>query len=216
MSPLSFTQALEHAAMLATQALPESLHERLACAVVLVRDGHCFQTDDGTWTVQSTTDPAQTYTHVNGACPCEDVHYNHPDRGLCKHRLAVYLSRKTQALMTVAQTGAPEPTPAVIGFETKNSPLYEAAASVNVHLVIDGRDCLVTLRDHHEGRLLQRLAAVLAQYPAPQPVVATAISQGQDGYCAVHSVPMKWNDGKEGRKGWWSHRVPDGSWCKGR
>jgi hypothetical protein len=27
-------------------------------------------------------------------------------------------------------------------------------------------------------------------------------------------VQMRWNDGKEGRKGWWSHKTADG-WCKG-
>ena len=40
MGSFSFTQALEHAAMLATQALPEALHERISAAVILVRDGH--------------------------------------------------------------------------------------------------------------------------------------------------------------------------------
>jgi hypothetical protein len=39
MAPTTFTQALEHAAMLAVQTLPEELHERIALAVVAVRDG---------------------------------------------------------------------------------------------------------------------------------------------------------------------------------
>jgi hypothetical protein len=75
--------------------------------------------------------------------------------------------------------------------------------------------CQLTLRDSNEGRLLQRLAAVLKQYPAPQPAPqASSQGQGQD-WCAVHNVAMRWNEGKEGRKGWYSHRVGD-MWCKGK
>jgi hypothetical protein len=98
--------------------------------------------------------------------------------------------------------------------ETASAPLPEAPASVNCHLIIAGHQVQLTLRDTDEGRLLQRLAAVLAQYPAPQPA-PQAPSQGQgDGWCAKHGVQMQQND-KNGRQ-WWSHRTADGQWCKGR
>jgi hypothetical protein len=31
----------------------------------------------------------------------------------------------------------------------------------------------------------------------------------------VHQGQMTWNEGKDGRKGWFSHRTDQG-WCKGR
>jgi hypothetical protein len=112
--------------------------------------------------------------------------------------------------------------------ETASAPLPEAPASVNVRLLIDGRDCQLTLRDRDEGRLLERLAAVLKQYPLPQPAAgptqghnqlspqqhnAAAMHKKVTGFCPVHNVQMKENE-KDGRR-WFSHQV-DGRWCKGR
>jgi hypothetical protein len=180
MAPTSFTQALERAARLATQALPETLHARLSDAVVLVRDGHCFQRDDGTWTVQSASDPAQTYTHVNGQCPCSDAQYNQPPKGLCKHRLAVYVARKTTALMTVAQTGTSVPAdPHAPQAEvvTKCDNLPEARASLNFKALIGGFEVQLTLRDDTEAALLTRFAA-LRQRPEMRPIPRPAPRSG--------------------------------------
>lgn len=184
-APTTFTQALEQAARRAVQALPETLHERIADAVVLVRDGHCFQTDDGTWTVQSASDPAQTYTHVNGVCPCSDAQYNQPERGLCKHRLGVYLSRKVAALMTVAQTGTAVPAEAQapqveVVTTTDNFPevvsmgynFPEARASLNFKALVGGFEVQLTLRDDTEAALLTRFAALRQRQdlrPIPRP-----------------------------------------------
>lgn len=78
---------------------------------------------------------------------------------------------------------------------------------MNVHLTIAGRQVQLTLRDSDEGRLLQRLAAVLAQYSVPPP-------QGQgEGWCPIHQTAMRQTT-KEGRS-WFSHKV-DGRWCKGK
>ena len=210
----TFTEALEQAARLATQSLPATLHARIADAVILVRDGRCFQTDDGTWQVDSVSTSGKTYS-PNGTCVCHDVHYNQPPRGLCKHRLSVYLARKVAALMQVHADVTEEPTvDQDYNCNLETQPLYEAPCSLNAHLVIDGVPVQLTLRGHEELAVLARLKAVLAQYPQPQPAPQAA-SQGE-GYCAKHGVPMKWNDGKEGRKGWYSHKSPDGQWCKGR
>jgi hypothetical protein len=73
----------------------------------------------------------------------------------------------------------PQPEVVTLGYH-----FPEAPASVNVRLLIEGRDCQLTLRDRDEGRLLERLAVVLAQYPeGGNPHTP---SQGQDGWCAVH------------------------------
>jgi hypothetical protein len=105
--PLTFHNALERAELLARQALPEVLHERLSCAVALVKNGAVMQLDNGAWEVESTSIPGKQY-HINGTgCPCEDAHYRAP-QGRCKHVLATLLSRKAMSLIRQAQA-APEP-----------------------------------------------------------------------------------------------------------
>jgi hypothetical protein len=92
--------------------------------------------------------------------------------------------------------------------------LGEAPASVNCHITVAGRQVQLTLRDTSETRLLERLEAVLAQYPAPEPPRAPASTQGQgEGWCGLHNVQMTLTT-KDGRS-WYSHRV-NGQWCKGR
>jgi hypothetical protein len=196
---LSFHAALRQAEAQARSTLAPELHERISAARELITNGHCFQLGDGTWTVQSATDPMQTYTHVNGECSCDDVHYNKPPQGLCKHRIAVYLSRRALQLMqspapvVKASTNAPQQSAAADVSTTDTTPqterygdshgalpLPEAPASVNCYITIAGRQVQITLRDADETRLLQRLAAVLALYPLPQSAVqAPSQPQGQ-------------------------------------
>jgi hypothetical protein len=215
MAAITFSEALEQAEVLARQALPPESHERLSCAVALVRQGSVFQDDSGHWTVASTSTPDKRYS-INGSCSCEDAFYRAPE-GRCKHKLAQYLARKVLALMTVAQTGSPEPTPEVFVAGNNTQPLFEAPSSANCHLMIAGHQVQLTLSDHDEGRLLERLQAVLAQYPVPQASQAPAPTQGQGKeWCHLHIVKMKWNEGLQGRKGWHSHRLADGQWCQGR
>ena len=98
-----------------------------------------------------------------------------------------------------------------------------------MRLTIAGREVQWTLRDHDEAQLAARLEALLARYPLPQPTPqpqgqaqplspqqhnALAGHQTVTGWCEVHGIQMKENE-KDGR--WWfSHRLGDGSWCKGK
>ena len=77
---------------------------------------------------------------------------------------------------------------------------------MNVRLMIEGRDCQVTLRDSDEGRLLVRLQAVLAQYPVSH------LPHGPRGVC-LHNIQMRLNPGKDGKPGWYSHKAAEG-WCR--
>jgi len=90
------------------------------------------------------------------------------------------------------------------------APLPEAPASANAYLVINGRQVQLTLRGADELEVLQRLERILERYP-----MATLHDgpTGQ-GWCSIHQVPMK-ETTKNGRT-WRSHRLADGSWCKGR
>ena len=52
--------------------------------------------------------------------------------------------------------------------------------------------------------------------PVPVPASPQASTQGQEpGWCAVHNTGMHLNQGKDGRT-WWSHRLPEGGFCKGK
>lgn len=228
MHHLTFSQALDLAESQARSTLDPVLAERLSCAVSLVKDGRVFQASDGSWQVDSTSREGLVYT-VNGTCSCDDVHYNKPSNGLCKHRLSVYLARRVQQLLD--QPPAPvvptvvepwpdndvEPAPKVVVRPgSLPTPLPEAPASVNVRVTIGGRECQLTLRDHDETRLLERLQTVLKQYPVePKPSTPPQGSGQGQAWCKVHNVQMQWNAGREGRKGWHSHRTAEG-WCKGR
>lgn len=240
MGTITFSQALLQAEAQARSTLDPALHERLSCAVALVKDGRVFQTSTGAWEVDSASTEGLVH-NVNGTCSCHDAHYNHPPQGLCKHRLAVALAKRAQQLLAqppqpVVPPVEPWPDndheaapPALAPAASAPPPLPEAPASVNCHITVAGRQVQLTLRDTDEVRLLARLAAVLARLPvesktASQPQAplsaqqhnAAAMHRPVSGFCAVHHVEMKWNEGKEGRKGWFSHKTTEGQWCKGR
>jgi hypothetical protein len=216
MAAPTFTQALEQAELLARQALPQLLHERISCAVALVKAGAVLETDTPhIWSVASASTPGKEYT-VNGSCNCQDAQYRAP-QGRCKHMLATMLARKTLKLMqgqdehAQVEAPAPQERSAPANQHAISPQHHEAPASVNCHIMLEGRQVQLTLRDTDESRLLQRLAAVLKQYPMPaQP----ATQEKAQGWCKKHNVPMKLNNGKDGHS-WWSHKTPEG-WCKGK
>jgi hypothetical protein len=110
MSGLTFLQALTQAEAQARSTLDAALHERLSCAVSLVKDGKVFQMTDGTWQVGSSQE-GRVY-HPNGTCGCRDLHFNKPPQNLCKHRIAMFLSQRVITLMQ--QPSAPVvPVPVV-------------------------------------------------------------------------------------------------------
>ena len=148
-----------------------------------------------------------------------------PD-GWCAHRIAAGMHKRVYQLLAAQDiTAIAEPTqicastPAPAGTPVPPAPstsLPEAPASVNCPITLEGRQVQLTLRDTDETRLLQRLAAVLKQYPLPAPPATQDRPQGQGkGWCSKHNVQMKLNHGQDGRS-WYSHRTDEGRWCKGR
>jgi hypothetical protein len=194
-----FADAVKQVSAIAHAKLPEGLHGRLERATALVLSGGVFVEEDGSTQVRCTNG----WYSVNGHCPCPD-HARAQD-GLCKHRLAKGLYRRASELLQ-----APQPQPSTVLADAP-APLPEAPASVNVHLELAGRQVQLTLRDSDEGRLLQRLEAVLQCFPL---VVKPTDTQARpEGWCSKHGVAMKLNH-KDGRQ-WWSHKTAEG-WCKGR
>jgi hypothetical protein len=86
--------------------------------------------------------------------------------------------------------------------------LPEAPASVNVYLELGGRQVQLTLRDHDEGHLLQRLEAVLQRFPlVVKPTDETP-------RCPTHG-PMKPSTKAKGA--WYCPaKMADGSYCQSR
>ena len=116
--------------------------------------------------------------------------------------------------------------PQSTGVETApTAPLPEAPCSVNCHVTIGGRQVQVTLRGQDETEVLTRLEALFARYPVAQiPATTQALSPQQHNaaamhkpvtdFCQIHNTAMQLNT-KDGRS-WWSHRKPEGGFCKGR
>jgi hypothetical protein len=213
MATPTFSQALDEATHLALESFPER-SQRIAEAAQLVRDGRVFQRDDHEWEVDSVSHAGLRHS-VNGHCDCPDYTYRN-DEGPCKHQIAVMISQRTLSMLqspTAPQNTAMPPTPPA---------LPEARCSVNVHITVQGRDCLVTLRDHDEASLLQRLEKLLSQVPAPseqksqpRPQPQAAPPADTPPQCPQHGAMKASTKGT----GWYCpHRLDDGSWCqhKGR
>jgi hypothetical protein len=211
MSP--FTDALQ-AEVATLQAKHPILAGALDRAFALVTDGGVFPLEDGrTAHVRSQSDPTVSHL-VNGTCDCKATQYH---AAPCAHRLAFRVYQRTVERLTVDLEERWEPVEAPEATPPAPQPLPEAPASANCHITIAGRQVQLTLRDTDEGRLLERLATVLKQYPLPQVTGEQGRSSAptQEGaYCLVHNCAMQENL-KNGQR-WFSHKKEDGSWCKGK
>ena len=181
--------------------LPAAVNGRIESAVTLVLQGDVEPLDDGSIQVGS-SDPTRYYHLVGPTCTCTDFTQGKAPEGWCKHRISAGIDKRVREVLATL----PAPTPA-----TPAAALPEAPASANCHIMLEGRQVQLTLRDTDEARLLARLQAVLQQYPVAQP--ATPSPAQPAGWCTQHGVSMTLNQ-KEGRS-WWSHKTDQG-WCKGR
>jgi hypothetical protein len=133
-----------------------------------------------------------------GSCDCPAAAHGKPCKHLQSWRLYQYIARKGEAVTPAPVATAPPALPV-------------APASVNVHIIVAGRDVLLTLRDTDEVRLLCRLEEVLQHFPLPQ-ASSPPQERGRD-WCPIHNVQMR-QTAKEGRS-WYSHKTDQG-WCEGR
>jgi len=195
----------QQAVLAAAQALvtqPGVDRERLKKAYAIALDPGAVRLEEDADGALVSTESGTRY--VNGHCACADFR-QHGDGWWCKHRLAVTLTKQAKAALM-------GPPPPVERPHTAAAPaLPEAPASVNVRLTIAGREVQVTLRDTDEQRMLTRLAALLAQYPAAQ---ASGEGDQTDAapICPVHHVTMRPHT-KHGET-WYSHKH-HGQWCRG-
>ena len=116
-----------------------------------------------------------------------------------------------------AQHGTSQPPPAHSQVQPQGetpSALPEAPASANCHILMEGRQVHVTLRDTDETRLLMRLATLLRQYPLAQSPPHDTMPPTQTPVCPWHGA-MKESTKAKGT--WYSPaKMTDGSYCKSR
>jgi hypothetical protein len=236
-----FTNTVIQVAADAKAALPEA-NGRVERARDLVLGNLVSKNADGTYTVRSASARGKHYT-INGECNCPDAEKLVDKR--CKHRIAVWIWRKARQVIDsqmanpphhqaeatdtpqASATQAPAPAPVA---EASATPVqactpthHEAPASMNTYVDIEGYRVQVTFRTlpgEDEMQLHRRMAAYLKQFPRPEapPAAATPPAEppAPEGYCRIHNVHMQQWPGKDGRKGWYSHRLPSGEWCKGK
>ena len=238
--PVTPAQQLFYTVVLATAAkakarMPEA-NGRIERARDLVLGGLVQPGPAGSFTVRSQSARGKSYTITEGVCPCPDAEKLTDHR--CKHLLATWIWRKARKTLEAqlvsngqhpeeppaqaSTTPAPIPTPATaVSPATPQASALpacpEAASSINLYLTIGGYKAQLTLRDMDAARLLTRLEAILKRFPAPEAPTKSAAAEPPatpEGWCRRHDLQMTQQHNTKGA--WWSHRLADGSWCKGK
>ena len=227
MSPSTFRETVALVAARAKEKLPEAVNGRVESAVKLVL-GHDVELQaDGSILVGSSSDPMKTYRLQGTACTCQDFAYGKAPGGWCAHRIAAGIHKRVQEELARSTTverevilpepmepypdndaeGDPKPQPAP-------QPLPEAPVSITLKAMLHGHEVLVTLRGTDFASVREQVEAASAWLKAQAPQTPAGPQGPGEGWCAVHQVPMVEN-AKNGQR-WFSHRRPEGGFCKGR
>jgi hypothetical protein len=112
------------------------------------------------------------------------------------------------------------------GMPPAPAPCPEALFSCTLRGKLDGIETLLTVRGMSAAEFQRNLAAIRglldappqasppAQPLSPQQLNALAMHRPVEGVCPIHQVQMIENE-KNGQR-WYSHRLPEGGFCKGR
>jgi hypothetical protein len=93
-------------------------------------------------------------------------------------------------------------------------PCPEALFSCTLEGAIDGHRTLLTARGMTAAEFTANLQAIRGLLDAPPAAASTESAAPIKDWCAVHQTRMYVNQ-KEGRS-WYSHRTPEGTFCKGK
>jgi len=239
----NWRKIVESVAQKARAVLPEPVHGRIEKAIQIVLNGDVELLPDDKAKVGSQSNGVAKYYLVDGICDCRD--FAKATDHWCKHRLAYGIYKRASALAKEqlkavdSPTSKAEPvTPVVevpvepvIPVVTTAEPIQseqtvsqvtlpEAPASVNCHIMLEDRQVQITLRGTDETVLLARLATLLKQYPVAQPPTQPPTQDtgspvlDENPYCHLHKTALK-KFTKDGRT-WFSHKAPNGSWCRGK
>ncbi len=180
--------------------------ERLPKAADLVLTGNVALNDDGTATVVS---GSHTYEiDPQDGCTCADSQHRSM---YCKHRIAVELLKRVQAKLAQQGNGAAPPPPTA-ACEPSAWRVTEAPASCTMKFQAGRIDILLTLRDTNDVSLFERIRKVLPRI-LEKADGNTADPPPETPRCPIHNVSMKRYT--KGDQAWYSHKAPNGSWCRG-
>jgi hypothetical protein len=185
-------------------------------AVKIVLAGDVELLADGTAKVASQSNGTTAYHVVNGECSCKD--FAKAPHSFCKHRLSAAIARRAQELIkakladsnghAVAPSQPAQP-------DAPTTPLPEAPVSITLKATLHGHEVMVTLRGVDFGSVKAQVEQASEWLRVQAPAQSPTQSPGQpEGWCSKHSLQMTQNH-KNGRS-WWSHRLADGTWCKGK
>jgi hypothetical protein len=116
----------------------------------------------------------------------------------------------------MAQITSPIENPSPAGTNgSAPAPFAEAPASCTVKFQIGKIDVLYTMRDRDDDALFARIRRLLPRIeekvntPPEDPAETPP-----EGWCALHKVQMPRH--ANGKGTWWSHKLADGTWCRGQ
>jgi hypothetical protein len=97
---------------------------------------------------------------------------------------------------------------------TPAAPCPEATFSITLRGTLDGVETLLTARGQTAEEFRRNLQSIRGLLDPPPAAASTESAAPIKDWCAVHQTRMYLNQ-KEGRS-WYSHRTPEGTFCKGR
>jgi hypothetical protein len=195
-----FRESISQVADSIKETLPNS-HGRIEKAIAIVLQDDVLPFEDGHRFAVGSQSDTDLYYVLDDECSCPDSD-RAPD-GFCKHVISTWLYGRGTALAT-------ERMRLLDASHFLSQSLPEAPASANVFLIIQGRKVQLTLRDHDENSLLARMESLLTRFPEESPEPTTP----PEGWCPIHQVQMKRYANQKGS--WWSHRIENGKWCRGK
>ena len=210
----AWREAVAAIAEKAKAKLPEC-NGRVDKAVALVLNGDVELLPDGTAKVASQSNGTTAYHVVNGHCDCRD--FEKAPHNYCKHRLSAAIARRAQELTTakLADTnGQAEALSQPAQPEAPTAPLPEAPVSITLKATLHGHEVMVTLRGVDFASVKAQVEQASEWLKVQAPAQPPTQSPERPGWCTKHGVQMHQNH-KDGRS-WWSHRLADGTWCKGK
>jgi len=204
----AWREAVAEIAEKAKAALPEC-NGRVDSAVKIVLAGDVELQADGTAKVASQSNGSTAYQVVNGHCDCKD--FAKAPHQFCKHRLSAAIVRRAQELTKAKLT------------DTPTVPLPEAPVSITLKATLHGHEVMVTLRGVDFASVKAQVEQASqwlsvqapAQPPTQPPAQGTTQPAHEDSpYCHVHNAVLK----RYERNGqvWYSHKLANGQWCRGK
>ena len=222
-SRAAWREAVAGIADKARAKLPEC-NGRVDSAVKIVLAGDVELLSDGTAKVASQSNGTTAYHVVNGECSCKD--FAKAPHQLCKHRLNAAIARRAQELtktkLDATANNQAEP-PSQRQPAQPPAPLPEAPVSITLKATLHGHEVMVTLRGVDFASVKAQVEQASewlsvqapAQPPTQPPAQGTTQPAHEDSpYCHAHNAVLK----RYERNGqvWYSHKLANGQWCRGK